>query len=179
MSGHKEDLEALQTALQMEEDGRKFYLDAAERVHNPLAKRTLKWLADWELEHVALIKKFYASLKDADSWGDVRQAIKDEPSPKQEVKTIFKEAQKQIDELVKPDSEALEAYKTARDFENKAVQFYQELLEKVSDPDGKTFYEFMLEQEKEHYEILDSSFRYLENPELWHSEQEGWMFDGG
>ncbi|HFE53483.1 MAG TPA: hypothetical protein ENK07_08565 [Bacteroidetes bacterium] len=179
MSEHKEDLEALQTALQMEQDGREFYQKAAARVHNPLAKRTLNWLADWELEHIALIKKFYTSLKEADHWGDVREAIKDEPSPKQEVKTIFKEAQEQIDELVKPDDEALEAYKTARDFENKAVQFYQERLNKVTDPDGKVFYQFMLEQEQEHYEILDNSYRYLENPELWHSEEEGWMFDGG
>ncbi len=179
MSEHEEDLEALQTALQMEEDGREFYLDAAGRVHNPLAKRTLTWLADWELEHISLIKKFYANLKDLGTWGDVGGAIEGEPSPKQEVKTIFKRAQEQLDELAKPDSEALDAYKTARDFENKAVQFYQELLDKTTDPDGKTFYEFMLEQEKEHYEILDSSFRYLENPELWHSEQEGWMFDGG
>ncbi len=179
MEQFQQDVEALQIALKMEQDGRKLYQDSAARVTNPLAKRTLDWLADWELEHISLIKKFYTNLKEAGSWGEVDAALEGQPMPKEEFKTIFQQARENLDELVAVDSEALEAYKLARDFENKAVKFYTEQLERVTEEDGRKFYEFMLEQEKEHYEILDSSYRYLENPELWHAEEEGGMFDGG
>lgn len=175
----KNDVEALQIALQMEEDGRKLYQDAAARVTNPLAKRTLSWLADWELEHISLIKQFYTNLKNAGHWGEVRKALEGQEMPKQAYRTIFREAREKLDELVSVDSEAVEAYRLARDFENKAVAFYTKQLERVTEGDGRVFYEFMLQQEKEHYDILDRSFRYLENPALWHAEDEGWMFDGG
>jgi rubrerythrin len=173
------DVEALHVALKMEEDGRKLYQDAASRVSNPLAKRTLSWLADWELDHIRLITTFYTNLKNLGRWGEVKDALKGKPTPKEEFRTIFQEARERLDELMAVDSEALEAYKLARDFENQAVAFYRQRLEGSVEYDARTFYQFMLEQEKEHYEILDRSYRYLENPALWHAEEESWMFDGG
>ncbi|MDZ7372712.1 MAG: ferritin family protein [candidate division KSB1 bacterium] len=173
------DARALQVALRMEEDGRRLYQEAAAKVTNPLAKRTLAWLADWELDHIDLIKQFYSRLTGTGSWGEVKKTLAGRTMPKQAFRTLFEEARQNLDQLLSTDSEALEAYKLARDFENKAVGFYNEQLRHVTDSEGRAFYEFMVQQEKEHYEILDRSYRYLENPALWHAEEESWMFDGG
>ena len=44
-------------AMKMEEDGRAYYLEHAEKTRNPLLKKLLKELADDELKHYRLFEK--------------------------------------------------------------------------------------------------------------------------
>lgn len=173
------DLQALQLALKMETDGYKFFKDASSKVTNVLAKNTLTHFADWELEHVEFIKKMHQELRDNGKWLSVEKMSQKKGDAFLKIKTIFKQTHEKIGDYVKLDTSDLDAYKLARDIEDKAVVFYQQQLKLSSNSLARKFYELMIDLEREHYQILDNSYRYFENPSQFNLEEENWMFDGG
>ena len=179
MNGISEDMEALQMALKMEADGYNFFKDVSERTKNALAKETFRSFSNWELEHIEFIKKTYQELKEKGRWislGEMPQRMGDATSA---IKTIFKEKHEEFGENFEMDSTDLDAYRLARDIEDKAVVFYRGKAESSKSEPAKQFYRFMVDLESEHYQILDNSYRYLENPSQWQLDEEGPMLDGG
>ena len=171
----KPDLEALQLALKMEQDGRKFFLEASEKASHPLAQGTFNALADWELEHIRIIERFYASLKDKGEWESVESLQPQEGSVVATFKTIFQDAREHVDETAKAATGDLEAHRMARDFEEKISIFYRERAAQTTTEDARVFYEFMARQEAEHYEILENGLEYMEDPAKW-TERGEWTF---
>jgi len=179
MAAQKPDLEALQLALKMETDGYNFFKDAATKARTPLAKEAFQYFAEWELEHVEFIKKMYQKLSDSGEWLSVDQMNQKVGDATAAIKTIFKEKHEQIDEHVKTETSDLEAYLLAKDIEDKATAFYKSKADVAEDPAAKKFFTFMIDLEREHYNILNNSYRFLQDPALYNLEEESWMFDGG
>ncbi len=179
MDSGQEDLEALGLALKMEGDGRQFFLAARDRTSHPLAKKTFAYLADWELEHISIIQHFYASLRDKGQWTSTSHLDGKRGEAISTFRTLFRQAREHLDETVPADTDVLEAYRLAKEMEDKLIVFYQERANGAREQLARQFYGFMTEQEREHHLILDNSLRYLENPALFHAEEEDWMFDGG
>ncbi len=179
MTAQKADLQALQLALKMETDGYNFFKDATKRAKNPLTKEAFDYFAKWELEHVEFIKKMYKKLNDSGEWLSVDQMNQKVGDAAVAIKTIFKEKHEQIDQHVKVATSDLEAYILARDIEDKATVFYQQKATTAADPFAKKFFTFMIDVEREHYNILNNSYRFLKDPALYNLEEENWMFDGG
>jgi rubrerythrin len=169
------ELEALQLALKMEGDGRQFFLEARDKATHPLAKETFQSLAEWELEHMRIIEQFHASLKDTGEWESVEQLQTKKGEATKTFKTAFQKVRENIDETVKAKADDLEAYRIAKDIESKLIVFYQEQAKQTSSNNAKRFYDFMADQEREHYQILDNSLQYLENPAQWFERGE-WLF---
>ncbi|UCE07026.1 MAG: hypothetical protein JSW07_03025, partial [bacterium] len=126
MTNKTTELEALQLALKMEKDGYNFFKAASERAKNTLANETFTSFAKWELEHIEFIKKMHQELKETGNWMSVDQMSQKKGDAIAAFKTIFKEKHEKINENVKIDTTDLDAYKLARDIEDKAVIFYQE-----------------------------------------------------
>lgn len=179
MNNQTPDLNALQLALTMEKDGYNFFKDAGNKAKNNLVKETFRSFAKWELEHIEFIKKLYQQLKGKGKWLSMNQMPQKKGQATATFKTIFKEKHDHIDEHVKIDTTDLEAYKVARDIEDKAIIFYRKKANSTANDIAKKFYELMTDLEREHYQILDNSYRYFENPAQWNLEEESWMFDGG
>ena len=179
MTAQKADLEALQLALKMETDGYNFFKDASTKAKNPLTREAFQYFANWELEHVEFIKKMYKKLNDTGEWLSVKEMNQKVGDAAVAIKTIFKEKHEQIDKHVKIDTSDLEAYLLASDIEDKATVFYQKKAESAADPFAKKFFTFMIDLEREHYNILNNSYRFLQDPALYNLEEENWMFDGG
>lgn len=175
MDSRKSDLSALKLALQMEEDGRKFYLKAEKRANHPLAKETFRALADWELEHMKAIDKFYSSIMEKGRGELAEKVLPKKGEAIDTFKTIFQKLRERIDKTVKADADDLEAYRSARDIEDKLTGFYRKQAKESSDDKAKHFYLFMADMEQEHYQILDNSLQLLENPAQWF-EREEWTF---
>lgn len=175
MANLKPDLEGLQLALKMEQDGRQFFLEAGKKASHPLAQGTLNALADWELEHIRIIERFYASLKDKGEWESIESLQPQEGSAIAAFKTIFQEAREHVDETAKAATGDLEAHQMARDMEEKISAFYRERAGQATDEDARVFYEFMAGQEAEHYQILENGLEYLEDPAKW-TERGEWTF---
>jgi len=175
MATLKPDLQALQLALKMERDGRQFFLDASDKASHPLTKETFDSLAAWELEHIEIIERFQSSLRDTGEWESVASLQTKKGEAIETFKTVFQEAREHIDEAVKAETGDLEAYRMARDMEDKISVFYQKQAGESSDENARAFYTFMADQEREHYQILDNAFQYLEDPAQWF-EQGEWTF---
>ncbi|MGQ9559164.1 MAG: ferritin-like domain-containing protein [Candidatus Oleimicrobiaceae bacterium] len=174
-----EDLEALSLALKMEGDGRQFFLAARDKTEHPLAKQTFAYLADWELEHISIIQHFYASLRDDGQWTSTAHLDGKRGEAIATFRTVFRAARERIDETVGTDADVLQAYRLARELEDKLIVFYRQRAAEARERAAQQFYRFMADQEREHHMILENSLRYLENPTQYHAEEENWMFDGG
>ena len=175
MDPRKEDLQALRLALQMEQEGRKFYLEAQGKASHPLAKETFRALADWELEHMKVIDRFYSSLMEKGRWESAEGALPRKGEAIDTFKTIFQELREKIDRTVKADADDLQAYRSARDIEDNLAGFYRKQAAEASEENAKRFYLFMADMEREHYQIIDNSLQLLENPAQWF-EREEWTF---
>jgi rubrerythrin len=174
----QEELRSLNTAIKTEKDGRDFYLEAARRAANPLAQSVFGHLAAEELVHIELIQKFYDSLKATGTCQEVESSLKAPETPQTRMKNVFEKARQNMDQEVKADTASLEAYKKAMEFEQKAYDMYQKLVESSGDCMAEKLYRFMMEQENQHYVFLKETHDYLEKPGDWFLRQEKPHFEG-
>ena len=173
----EQEFESLKLAIKTEEDGRAMYLTAAEKVTNPLAKATMKQLAKEELTHIEIIKKFYDTLKQG-AESDVKDMMAKAMNYNLRKKTIFEAARERMDKAVEADPNVQTAYEEALKFEEEGANMYKELAGKTTDPVAKKLYDFLFEQESEHFRFLQEGLNYLNNPEQWFLEEERPHFEG-
>ncbi|KPL19352.1 MAG: hypothetical protein AMJ92_03455 [candidate division Zixibacteria bacterium SM23_81] len=178
MSTTQEELESLSTAIKTEQDGGAFYKAAARRSANPLAKSVFETLADEELVHIETIKAFYCALQEKGTCQELGGLLEDKPHAKTRLENVFKKACQDMDETIKADAGSLEAYEAAMELEQKAYNMYQRLIKDTSDDMARKLYQFMLEQENEHYAFLKETRDYLENPADWFVREERPHFEG-
>lgn len=69
-------LQVLQQAMKIEQDGRQFYLAAAERTQSPAGQTLFRQLAKDEEEHYRLLKGQFDALSEGQPWVDYPQAAK-------------------------------------------------------------------------------------------------------
>jgi len=172
-----QELESLKLAIKTEEDGRSMYLKAAEQVTNPLAKATMNQLAKEELVHIEVIKRFYASVKGGGKV-ELNKAMKSAMNYELRMKTIFETARSLMDKTVKTDPNVQAVYNAALIFEEKGADMYKTLAGKTQDPTAKKIYQFLFEQESEHFRLLQEGLNYLEHPDQWFLESEKPHFEG-
>ena len=178
MATTQAELESLNTAIQTEKDGQAFYHEASQQATNPLAKSVFETLADEELTHIEIIEAFYDSLKETGTGQELEGLIKDKPQPMTRLRNVFQKARRLMDETVKADAGSLEAYEAAMKLEQAAYDMYQLLIGDTADDMAKKLYQFMLEQENEHYAFLKETHDYLENPADWFAQEERPHFEG-
>lgn len=176
--------EHLLVAIKTEEEGRAFYVQAAAKASHPLARDTFAALAADEEHHLRYLKDVYARIHHIGAEDQVweQPVIAEAEVEKQDlprrIKTIFSKALKRADTQVKPDTQVLEIYAMATNFERAGIEFYGELAEEENDPRAKQFYAALQEMEQHHLTLLENSLQLLENPAQWFSQQERWMIEG-
>jgi rubrerythrin len=163
--------ESLNTALDMEHSGYDLYMKAAKKTSNPLGKSTLEAIAAKELDHIKAIEDF--AKKNLD------KAITDiNPKDKKNyIKPIMEKLEKSLNENVKPDSDLNEAYKAALELEKMSYDLYKSLKQKSSGDKEKKFFDFLMKEENTHYELLNDTLEYLNDPKDWYRENEQWLVE--
>lgn len=176
MSGEQEaTLKALETALQMEIDGKEFYLKASKASKNKLGKDLLKKLAAEEDIHRSVFQSIYNTIKSEKGWPDVKY----HGDGGQGLRTIFAEAIENMDKNTQSIEEELDAIKTAMDMENKTWDFYKARSQKTTLKAEKQLYEAIAMQESEHHRVLLDYYEFLKNPAAWYVQKEHSAVDGG
>ncbi len=168
-------LEALKTALQMEIDGKEFYLKASQTSKNILGKQLLKKLAAEEDIHRTVFKKIYDAIRDERGWPDVQY----KSDKGQDLKTVFNKALRDMNKNPISLSSELEAIKKAMDMENKTYDFYINRGTNALYDAEKQLYESIAMQEREHYRVLQDYYDYLKDPAQWYVKAEHTSVDGG
>lgn len=167
-------LGALQTALQMEIDGKKFYLKASKSSKNKLGKQLLKRLAGEEDVHRKVFKNIYNTIKSKKDWPDVKY----QPDAGQGLRTVFAEALGKMDKDTKSMPSELDSIKTAMDMENKTFDFYTGRSTKTTYEAEKQLYSALSIQETEHFRVLLDYYEFLKDPAQWYVKAEHTSVDG-
>lgn len=167
-------LAALQTAIQMEIDGKKFYLKASQESSNEMGKELLKSLADEEDIHRQKFEEIYEAIRSKKAWPKTDF----QPDGGIKLRTILARATEEIGTDVKAPATELEAVKTAMDMESKTYDFYKnQSRNSAYDVEGD-FYEALATQEREHHLVLLDYYEYLKGPAGWFVTKEHPSLDG-
>jgi rubrerythrin len=158
--------EVVQKSIQLEKEGRDFYLESAKKVKNSVGKRTLERLANDELIHISRFKELYEAVANKSveslSVGDKNITTFDE---------IFNRLKEQlddaIDELTEVGVDDAESLEMALDLENHTHLFYKRASEEMKDEKVKTLYRYLADEEKAHYDLLSKALDYLSDPSLY------------
>ncbi|MFH1862732.1 MAG: ferritin family protein [bacterium] len=173
----KEELEALQIALKTEQDGYQYFKESSERTNHPVAKKFFASLASDEMIHIELIKEFHRSLQsDPDSAAVSLPNIPGDLHIR--LKTIFEEAQAEIDQNIPPDTGILDVYRHSMDLEVKAAEFYKQRRDATTFKRARKIYDWLFHFESYHYRMLSETLSYLENPNQWFLDLEKSIFEG-
>jgi len=163
---------ALETAIKMEKTGYDLYMKAAQKTSNKLGRSTLEAIAVKELDHIKAIEEFAQK--------NIGKAIESiHPKDKKDyIRAIMDKFSKYLDENITKDSDLEKAYKAAMGLEKSTYAFYKDLADKSADPQSKKFFEFLMGEENNHYELLSETLEYLNTPKDWYREKERWVVEG-
>ncbi|MEE9192561.1 MAG: ferritin family protein [Candidatus Aerophobetes bacterium] len=132
------------------------------------------YFAEDEKSHLAVLNDILTDLRLSGS-----SRFFEEKSPRERIKTIFQDLKDEIKERIAANPDELEALKIGMDMESKSVEFYQGALEKAEDSPLKRFFTRVIEEEKQHYQLLQNTHSYLEDSGEWFLWEERGLLDGG
>ncbi|HEX7475089.1 MAG TPA: ferritin family protein [Dehalococcoidales bacterium] len=192
-------VKALQTAIQMEIDGKQYYLKASQNSRNGLGQKLFLTLAGEEDIHRRNFEKIFMAIQSKKQWpgvestshaagelkklfseatrdgGGVRTPISEANRDSGERKTVFSEASKDIQAA----ASELEAVQTAMAMENKTHDFYKQQAETSSFEAEKKYYSLIAGEESAHHAALLDYYEYLNNPGQYFTMKERQSLDGG
>ncbi len=156
----------LKKSIELEENGHSFYVESAKKVKNSLGKRMLERLASDELHHIRRIKDIFSAIEE-----NRTSSYDIEDAEIVSFESIFDRMKEQIDESIEELSETgvddQEVIDIALEMENHSYLFYEKAANFTADEKVKEFYAMLAEEEKTHYEVLNKTRTFLEDPSLF------------
>jgi rubrerythrin len=168
-------LEGLKIAVQMEIDGKEYYLKASQESSNDLGKKLLQSLANEEDIHRQKFEEIYDAIQNKRAWPvtDFR------PDGGKRLRTIVAMATEEMDSNIETPTTELDAVKIAMDMENKTYDYYKNQSQIATYDTERDFYEALAAEEREHYLVLLDYHEYLKDPAGWFVKKEHPSLDGG
>ena len=167
-------LKALQVAIQMEIDGKEYYLKASQESKNETGKKLLQSLAAEEDTHRQKFEQIYKAIQAQRAW-----PVTDfQPDGGKRLRTIFIKTTEEMGSNIKALATELDAIQTAIDMENKTHDFYKSQGEKATYDAERDFYKTLAAEEREHHLVLLDYYEYLRDPAGWFVRKEHPSLDG-
>ena len=173
----------LRRGMSLERNGYRFYLQAAERASDQHGQRMFLDLADQEKDHLRLLLSEYQALEEGRGWLPFEQAMEatfpldpaDPDLPGEEPPfppPVFTPDRKVS---VEGDIAALEF---ALETERISQELYAQGARESEDESARGAYEFLVDQEEQHYRLLESTHDYLNQNQTWWDGEEYPFFIG-
>ena len=154
--------DAIKTAIQMEKDGHAFYTKAAAQTNSDMGKIVFESLAADELVHLETFQKIFQGKIDSVEWNSLVQS-----NSKYSNLTIYPKDLKTT-EGANPSSDELDALRMGMDSEKEAIDYYTTIVNDISDAEVKEIITEIINQEKNHYLLLQQEFSHLSSTGLWY-----------
>jgi rubrerythrin len=167
--------DALGVAIKMEQEGRKFYKQAAAASKNPLTKKMFLSLATDEQRHEKIFREM------AEKAGMVPTAAKDLKGLAllQRAEEIFRGVARKAKSAAKTNADDIKALDIALDMEVQSYNYYTNAAKVLRDAREKEVLRKIADEENVHFRILNDARLYLTYPEMWFIIQEKPVIDGG
>ncbi len=165
-------LTALNQAIELEIEGQRFYLEAAERTTNPKGAEMFRSLAGDEAIHERILRRQLDALTQGEGWVPVLSKVEGLPEGVAEVKAdlttpLFPEGGEAFQKAVRPDASDQDALLFALQIENESFNLYRELAQTTDDPNGKRMYGYLANAERGHFELLMLNYEHLSTVGGW------------
>ena len=170
--------QAIQMAMKMEKDGADFYQEAATKVASESAKKMLLSFVKDEKKHFNLLKKIFEETKLPNFNRDFEEMFSLK-LPADKVKTIFSKAKGEVQKHIPISSDELDVLRKAIEMEKKSVDFYQKQKGKAAEDKLRALFERLVEEERQHYQLLTNTLSYLEDSRDWYLWEEKALLNGG
>lgn len=167
-------LEALKFAIQMEIDGKAFYLKASQESGNELGRKLLESLAQAEDYHRIKFEQIFNTVSKKQGWPIVEFKIDGGRS----MRNIFAREIAKKPSQIKPVKSELDAVLKAQEMEAKTYDYYHARSEQAEFAAEREFFETVAAEEREHQLVLNDYFEYLKNPASWFVKTEKPSLDG-
>lgn len=165
----------MDAAIANEIEGYNILQRGKRTANDPLARATFEFLANEELKHIEIIKEFTGSITGIRSWSPdslKERSIQDAGS---NIRNIFERFAVQFEETNTSDEERLEVYRIAMDMERRGYEFYTQAADKVSSEHAKKIFRFLAGEETRHFQIIQDTHDFLEQPDAILAMEERWM----
>lgn len=139
---NKEVLDSVMRALELEKETFDFYTAAAAKTANPAGKRVFQWLAKSEEQHYIKLNELCTSLHSGGRWVFYGGT------------TITFDTTDAGADHVDFSTDDKAALKIAMDIEQKGIDYFNGLLAKTTDPDGRAMLERLRDEEVEHLTVI-------------------------
>ncbi len=141
----------LEQALQLEEKGKTFYLDAAERSTDAETEAMYRLLAEDEVKHYQYIQRQYEDLKAGKGWAAIPEMASVEAL--ETASLIFPEGKEAMDALPDDASEE-DAMIFALSVEDKSFTMYRDGAEQAEDSEAEQMFLQLASAEHTHFNVL-------------------------
>ncbi len=147
-------MNSIEFAISMELDSKRFYLEQAEKTDDNGLRSIFHTLAEEESIHARILKSKAETLpyELVDTYA--------------EIKSIFAEIGN-YKNIIKQIPDAVDVYNTALQNEKKSLDLYKEMLLEASDEKDKKIFEFLIEQENDHYKVIGQLVELVARPKEW------------
>ncbi len=162
----KED--AISAAKQLEIDGRRFYLDAADKAAAESTGAMFRSIAEDEKRHLDWLEKLAPGVRSPE---EANRALYGG------LKAIFADAS--AAEAAVGAAGDIAAIDLAIGMEEKSIDAYTEWVEKGGTDEVRKLGEVLVGQERFHRQLLENAKEYLGRPGDWFMQEERWNFEGG
>ena len=158
-------LEALCQAIRLEQDGYKFYAEAAERTADPRGREMFLSLADDEKLHLRIVEDQYEAVTSDEGWVSFPEAMACKPVDLD--KPLFPPEEEALEKAIDPKASDTDALLFALQIENESYELYRKAATETADPTGKEMYQYLATQERTHFEILMLNYEHLVSAGSW------------
>jgi rubrerythrin len=155
---------ALQQALELERSGYRFYTEAAERTVDPRGSEMFRSLASDEVMHQQVIERQIDVLSQGGGWvlpEGAKDLEVDLATP------LFPKGKVEFEKAIQPDASDLEALLFALKIENDSFDLYTEQAKAAQDADAKRLYEYLVDAERTHFDLLMLNYESLASNAGW------------
>ncbi|MDD2190208.1 MAG: ferritin family protein [Eubacteriales bacterium] len=146
-------MNSLEFAIQMEMDNKRFYLEQAEKTAEIGLKSVFITLAEEESIHARILKNKAENLpyELVDTYAEIR--------------SIFETGT--IENIIKEKPDALDVYNLSLENEKKSSDLYEKMLEEATDENDKKIFAYLIEQENNHYNLIEHLIELIRRPGEW------------
>ena len=162
-------IELARTALAFEFGGEHFYRHAAEMTENARGKAMFLRLADEEKGHTEETHELFGALLGEELWQRILKEEEGKAHPSKLVDTLETNIVNRGHMVVADETHAL---RLAMELERKAIEFYEDLAKHTEDPGLLKLIRRMADEERFHYDILQSQLDSVLNVGLWLDQPE-------
>ncbi|GAB4486478.1 MAG: ferritin family protein [Thermodesulfovibrionales bacterium] len=161
-------MNAIDTALKMEQEAVDFYRKCAEKTANPLGKQMFLSIAEDEQHHAACALQMK---KD-------RTFVPAETTPLSDLKQLFDRNRQEMLAQIPSTADDIEAFRTGMRMEKEAIEFYRKAADHAQTDSEKAFFDCLIADEEEHFRIFQNTAEFLEDTGNWFMWEEKGIIEG-